>query len=181
MEWVHWPMYWFFGVTTLSWIRIPWNSWCSPCKVPTLLLPSQRGRQSYLHLVAFFLMGMRGCWWDLQWNWVGEVVLLFWAFAIVPLGNGETLSTLSLPPLKTRPPQCQRRGAVYIDIASPVGIGQRKHYRRVCSCLVRGEGKIHKEYRGVLVYLLTTTTLGFSESHWLRAKNASEASILDWW
>ena len=66
------------------------------------------------------------------------------SFVIEPLGIGEILSTQSLPLLEARPPQCQRRGATCIDIASPVGIGQRKCPQRVCSHLDRGDRKTLK-------------------------------------
>ena len=69
------------------------------------------------------------------------------SFAIEPLGIGETLSTPSLPLLKARPPQCQKRGAICIEVASPMGIGQRMCPQRVCSHLDRGGGKTLEGYR----------------------------------
>ena len=70
------------------------------------------------------------------------------SFAIEPLRSGETLSTPSLPLLKAGPPPCQRRGAICTDIASPVGIGQRKCPQKECSCLDRENGRTLKGYRG---------------------------------
>ena len=60
---------------------------------------------------------------------------------------GKILSTVSLPLLKARPPWCQRRGAICIEVASPVGIGWRKCLQRVCSHLDKGDGRILKGYR----------------------------------
>ena len=79
--------------------------------------------QSSLHLSVLFLTGMRSQGRDQQQNLDqrGSATLLI--FAIEPLGNGETPSTLSPPLLKEEPPQCPRRGAIYIDIASEVGGG----------------------------------------------------------
>ena len=69
------------------------------------------------------------------------------SFAIEPLRNGETLSTLSLPLLEARLHHCQRKGAICICIASPVGIGWRKCSQRVCLHLDRGDGRAFKGYR----------------------------------
>ena len=68
-------------------------------------------------------------------------------FTIEPLRNGETLSTLPLPLLEARPHLCQRRGAICIDLAGPVGIGWRKHPWRECSHLDRGDRRNLEGYR----------------------------------
>ena len=78
-------------------------------------------------------------------GWRGSAPLL--SFTIESLRNGETLSTPSLPLFKGRPPWCQRRGAICIDVASPVGIGWKKDPQRVCSCLDRGDGRTLEGYR----------------------------------
>ena len=76
-------------------------------------------------------------------GWRGHAPLL--SFAIEPLRNGETLSTPSLPLLKARPSQCQRRGAICIDIAGPVGIGQKKCLPRECSHLDGETGETSRD------------------------------------
>ena len=75
-------------------------------------------------------------------GWRGGVPLL--NFAIELLGNEEILSTPSLSLLDVRPAWCLRKGAICIDVAGQVGIGQKKCPQIVCSCLDRREGRPFK-------------------------------------
>ena len=70
------------------------------------------------------------------------------SFATEPPGNGETLSTPALPLHEAGPPWSQRRGVACVDIASLVGIGQRKCPPRKCSHLDRGNRKSLAGYSG---------------------------------
>ena len=77
--------------------------------------------------------------------WRGSAPLL--SFATMPPRSRETLLTPPSPPPKAGTPLCQINGITCIDVASPVGIGWRKHPQRECSHLDRGNGWTLKGYR----------------------------------
>ena len=74
-------------------------------------------------------------------GWRGSAPLL--SFATEPLRNGKHIQPhLSLFLRQDHLGVREKRGAICIDVASPVGISQRK-----CSCLDMGDGRTLEGYR----------------------------------